>query len=84
MNPVALTIINPKKEISHAGDQTCSQALQTTNTYKANLNPLLHMPIWTNGNTITQLSRKHFGKRRSCSLRAMSLFPTMFLKAVCC
>ena len=40
--------------------------------------------IWTNGNTITLLSRKRCGKRRNCSLRAISSFPTMFSKAVCC
>ena len=53
--------------------------------------PLLNMPIlgfsskiWTNGDTIIWLSRKHFGKRRNCSLWAISPFPTMFSKAVCC
>ena len=39
--------------------------------------------IWTNGDTIICLSRKHCGKRRNCSLRAISPFPTMFSKAVC-
>ena len=63
------------------------------------LNPLPHMPIlgssnsaankdrvakiWTNGDTIICLSRKHCGKRRNCSLRAISPFPTMFSKVVC-
>ena len=40
--------------------------------------------IWTNGDTITRLSRKHCGKRRNCLLRAVSPFPTMFSKAACC
>ena len=40
--------------------------------------------IWTNGDTIIWLNRKHCGKRRNCSLRAISLFPTMFSNAVCC
>ena len=40
--------------------------------------------IWTNGDTITCLRRKHCGKRRNCLLRAISPFPTMFLKAVFC
>ena len=41
--------------------------------------------IWTNGDTINCLSRKQCGgKRRNCSLRAISPFPTMFSKAVCC
>ena len=41
--------------------------------------------VYTNGNTIIiRLSRKHCGKRRNCSLRAISPFPTMFSKAVCC
>ena len=38
----------------------------------------------TNGDTIIRLSRKHCGKRRNCSLQAISSFPAMFLKAVCC
>ena len=62
------------------------------------LNPLPQMPIlessisaankdmmsklWTNRNTIIGLSRKHCGKRRNCSLRAISPFPTMFSKTV--
>ena len=32
---------------------------------------------------LSWLSRKHCGKRRNCSLRAISSFPTMFSKAVC-
>ena len=60
------------------------------------LNPLPHMPtlgssnsaankdimskIQTNGDTIICLSRKHCGKRRNCSLQAISPFPTIFLK----
>ena len=63
-------------------------------------NPFPHMPvlgssnsaankdmsgkIWTNGDTVICLRRKHRGKRRNCSLRAISPFPTMFSKAVCC
>ena len=38
--------------------------------------------IWTNGDTIILLNRKHCGKRRNCSLRAISPFPAMFSKAV--
>ena len=69
------------------------------NTHKG-FNPLPHMSIsgssnsaankdmmskiWTNGDTIFRLSRKHCGKRRNCLLRAISPFPTMFSKAVCC
>ena len=40
--------------------------------------------ILTNGNIIFWLSRKPCGKKRNCSLRATSSFPTMFSKAVCC
>ena len=40
--------------------------------------------IWTNWDTVICLSRKHCRKRRNCSLRAISTFPTMFSKAVCC
>ena len=39
--------------------------------------------IWTNGETLIWLSRKHCGKRRNCSLWAISSFPTMFSRAVC-
>ena len=39
---------------------------------------------WPNGDTVIWLSRKHCGKRRNCSSRAISPFPTMFSKAVCC
>ena len=38
----------------------------------------------TNGYIIICLSRKHCGKRRNCSLRAISPFPTMFSKSGCC
>ena len=60
------------------------------------INPLPHMPIlgssssaankhmtskiWTNGDTVTGLNRKHSGKRRNCSFRAISPFPTIFSK----
>ena len=63
-------------------------------------NPLPHMPILgspnsvankdmkskilTNWDEIILFSRKHCGKRRNCSLRAISSFPTMFSKTVCC
>ena len=63
------------------------------------VNPLPHMQMkgsinsaantdmmsttWTNRDTIIWLSRKHCGKRRNCSLRAISPFATMFSKAVC-
>ena len=40
--------------------------------------------VWTNGYTVICLSGKHCGKRRNCSLRAISPFPTMFSKAACC
>ena len=40
--------------------------------------------IWTNGDTIIWLSRKCSGKRRNCSLQAISYFLTMFSNAVCC
>ena len=38
----------------------------------------------TNGDTVVCLSRKHCGKRRYCWSQAISAFPTMFSKAVCC
>ena len=64
------------------------------------VNPLPHMPIfgfsnlaenkdmtseiWTNEDIVIRLSRKHCVKRRNCSFRAISSFPTMFSKADCC
>ena len=63
-------------------------------------NPLSDMPIsdssnsaankdlmskmWTNGDTIICLCRKHCGKRSNCLSRAISPFPTMFSNAACC
>ena len=60
------------------------------------VNPLPHLPIfrssssaankammakiWTNGDTINCLSRKHCGKRKNCSLEAISFFPQCFQK----
>ena len=62
------------------------------------LSLLLHMPnlgpsnsaankdmmskIGTNGDTINLFSRKHCGKRRNCSLRAISHFPIQKLSSV--
>ena len=40
--------------------------------------------IWTEKDTITWFSRKHCGKRRNCSLRAISPFTTMFSKVFHC
>ena len=40
--------------------------------------------IWTNRDTIIWLFRKHCGKRRNCSLRAISSFSTMFPKYCWC
>ena len=40
--------------------------------------------ILKNGDIIFWLSRKHCEKRRNWLLRAISSFPTMFSKAVCC
>ena len=40
--------------------------------------------ILTNGDTINCLGKKHRGKTRNSSLQAISPFPTMFSKAVCC
>ena len=36
------------------------------------------------GIQLSDFSRKPCGKRRNCSSRAISSFPTMFSKAVCC
>ena len=39
--------------------------------------------IRQNRDTVIWLRRKHCEKRRNCSLRAISPFHTLFLKAVC-
>ena len=65
-----------------------------------NVSPLPHMPIlgssnsaankymtaelWTNGDTVIFLHRKHCGKRRNCSSGAISSFPAMFSNTFCC
>ena len=36
--------------------------------------------IWWKWNKVIQMGRKHCGKRRNCSLRAISSFPTVFSK----
>ena len=84
---------------SHSSKHSASGELSTCRRTNV-LNALPHMPIlgssnseactdmmskiWRNGDTITRLSRKRCGKRRNCSLRAISPFPTMFSKAVKC
>ena len=76
------------------------QAHQKHQTFRNRIKPLPDMPIlgfsnsaankhmmskiWTNGDTIIQLGRKHRGKGRNCSLRAISPFLAMFSKVVCC
>ena len=38
--------------------------------------------IWWKWKEVIQTGRKHCGKRRNCSLRAISPFPTVFLKGL--
>ena len=59
-----------------------SRAMQSSFNSAANKDMMAK--IWTNGDTIICLSRKHFGKRRNCSLQLISPFPTIFSKAVYC
>ena len=40
--------------------------------------------IWFKWQSVFQTSRKHCGKRRNCSLRAISPFPTLFSKDLYC
>ena len=47
-------------------------------------NKAMMSKILTNGEIFFQLSRKHCGKRRNCSLRAISSVPNMFSKANYC
>ena len=42
------------------------------------LNPLPDDKIWWKWRKVIQTGRKHCGKRRNCSLRAISPFPTVF------
>ena len=79
---------------------SAAKSFYTSLHFLKKFNPLPHMSIlgssssaatkgimskiWTNGDTIIWLSRKHYGKRRNCSLWAISPFPTVFSKAVCC
>ena len=38
--------------------------------------------IWWKWQNVIQAGRKHCGKRRNCSLRAISPFPTVFFKCI--
>ena len=38
--------------------------------------------IWRKWHKVIQMGRKHCGKRRNCSLRAISPFPTVFSKGL--
>ena len=40
--------------------------------------------IWWKLQKVLQMGRKHWGKRRNCSLRAISPFPTVFSKDLYC
>ena len=71
-NPISSTTFNPLPDMPILGFSNLAANKDMTSK------------IWTNGDTIIWLSRKHCGKRRNCSLGAISTFPTMFLKAVCC
>ena len=51
-------------------------------SFNSTANKDMMAKIWTNGDRIICLSRKHCGKRRNCSLPAFSPFPTMFSKVV--
>ena len=51
-------------------------------SYTSAANENMTSKIWANGETIFRVSSKHCGKRRNCSSRAISSFPTMFSKAV--
>ena len=43
-----------------------------------------HFQIWWKWQKVLQKGRKHCGKRRNCSLRAISPFPTVFSKDLYC
>ena len=57
-------------------------AKKAKNISNSTANKDMMSKIWTNEDTITCLSRKHCGKWKNCSLRAIYPFPRMFSKAV--
>ena len=52
-------------------------------SFSSTTNKNMKSEMWINGDTDISKSRKHCGKRRNCSLRAISPFPPMFSKALC-
>ena len=43
-----------------------------------------NLKFYENGRKFPKMVRKHCGKRRNCSLRAISPFPTVFSKGLYC
>ena len=43
-----------------------------------------NLKFYENGRKVLQTGRKHCGKRRNCSSQAISPFPTVFSKDLCC
>ena len=74
-----------KRGIMHLGDTFKPiPNMPVLGSSNSSANKYMVAKIWTNADTIIYLSRKYCGKRRNCSLRAISSFSTMFSKAVCC
>ena len=59
---------------------------QTTNfrSFETEKNCRWQIHIWRKWQKVFQMVRKHCGKRRNCSLRAISPFPTVFSKDLYC
>ena len=76
-NPFSNTASNPIKTNQHINHLPHMPNLGSSNS-AANKDMMSKIQI--NGETIIWLSRKHCGKRRNCSLRAISPFPTRFQK----
>ena len=65
-----------KKEISYFNlSQTTNFRLSQTERVRRR-----QLWIWWKWQKVLQMGRKHCGKRRNCSLRAISPFPSVFLK----
>ena len=64
-------------------DKICSTHYQTTHFTRFQIQKLCRrqFKIWRKWQKVIQPGRKHCGKRKNCSLRAISLFPQCFQKS---
>ena len=71
-------------KILHADRQILLTHCQTTNfrLFQTKRVCRWQFQIWRKWQKVIQTGRKHCGKRRNCSLRAISPFPTLFSKGL--